>query len=65
MGTNNESPRDPKHQGDRGVVMCFNEADGKFLWQLVVPKLGAGKVSDWEFLGVCSTPTVDGIASTR
>ncbi|MCZ7644100.1 MAG: PQQ-binding-like beta-propeller repeat protein [Planctomycetota bacterium] len=60
VGTNNESPRDPKHQGDRGVVMCFNEADGKFLWQLVVPKLGAGKVSDWEFLGVCSTPTVDG-----
>src|SRR5689334_8124292 len=30
VGTNNESPRDPKHQGDRGVLMCFDEASGKF-----------------------------------
>ncbi|MBI1387804.1 MAG: PQQ-binding-like beta-propeller repeat protein [bacterium] len=60
VGTNNESPRDPRHQGDRGVVMCFDEKTGEFLWQLVVPKLGAGKVSDWEYLGVCSSPTIDG-----
>lgn len=60
VGTNNESPRDPRHKGDRGVVMCFNEADGAFLWQLVVPKLGAGKVSDWEYLGICSSPLIDG-----
>lgn len=60
IGTNNESPRDPRHKGDRGVVMCFEEATGKYLWQLVVPKLGAGKVSDWEFLGICSSPAVDG-----
>lgn len=58
IGTNNESPRDEKHEGDRGVVMCFNEADGKFLWQMVIPKLGAGKVSDWEYLGVCSSPLI-------
>jgi len=25
IGTNNESPRDPKKKGDRGVVYCFNE----------------------------------------
>lgn len=60
VGTNNESPRNPKHQGDRGVVMCFEESTGKFIWQLVVPKLGAGKVSDWEYLGICSSPLVDG-----
>ncbi len=60
VGTNNESPRDPQHTGDRGIVMCFDEATGDFLWQLVVPKLGAGKVSDWEFLGICSSPAVDG-----
>ena len=60
VGTNNESPRDPKHQGDRGVLMCLNEADGSLLWQLVVPKLGAGKVSDWEFLGICSSASVLG-----
>ena len=59
VGTNNESPRDPKHKGDRGVIMCFEEQTGKFLWQLIVPKLGAGKVSDWEYLGICSSPAID------
>lgn len=60
VGTNNESPRNPKHQGDRGVVMVFDEKTGAFKWQVVSPKLGAGKVSDWEFLGMCSSPTIVG-----
>ncbi|MDQ3813794.1 MAG: PQQ-binding-like beta-propeller repeat protein [Armatimonadota bacterium] len=60
VGTNNETPRDPKHEGDRGVLMCFDEKSGQFLWQFIIPKLGAGKVSDWEFLGLCSSPTVEG-----
>ena len=60
LGTNNESPRDSGKKGDRGVVYCFNEETGAYEWQLIVPKLGAGKVSDWEFLGICSSPTVDG-----
>ncbi len=60
IGTNNEVPRDPKHQGDRGVVMAFEADTGKFIWQLVVPKLGAGKVSDWEYLGICSSPHIEG-----
>src|SRR4051812_37261866 len=38
IGTNNGKPRDPKHQGDRGVMMCFSEKTGELLWQLVVPK---------------------------
>src|SRR4029079_4966498 len=28
VGTNNGGPRNPKIQGDKGVVMCFNESDG-------------------------------------
>ena len=60
IGTNNESPRDPKQKGDRGVLMAFNEKDGSFAWQLVIPKLGAGKVSDWEYVGLCSSPVVEG-----
>lgn len=60
VGTNNESPRDPANLGDRGVVYCFDETTGEFLWQLAAPKLGAGKVSDWEFLGICSSPTIVG-----
>ena len=60
VGTNNESPRDPGKKGDRGVVMCLDEKTGDLLWQLVIPKLGAGKVSDWEYIGVCSSPAVYG-----
>jgi len=59
IGTNNESLRDPKHKGDRGIVYCLDEKTGAFKWQLAVPKLGAGKVSDWEFLGICSSPFVE------
>ena len=44
IGTNNENPRDPKHQGDRSILLCFDEKTGEFLWQLVVPKLASGKV---------------------
>ncbi len=58
VGTNNENPRDPKHQGDRSILMCFDEKTGEFLWQLVVPKLASGKVNDWENLGLLSSATV-------
>jgi outer membrane protein assembly factor BamB len=60
VGTNNDSPRDSKYQGDRSILMVFDEKTGEFLWQLVIPKLAAGKVNDWENLGLLSSPTVDG-----
>ena len=60
VGTNNQSERQPKVKGDKGVVMCFREADGKFLWQNVHDKLAAGRVNDWPMQGICSTPCVDG-----
>jgi outer membrane protein assembly factor BamB len=34
VGTNNGNPRDAKVKGVRAVLMAFNEADGKFLWQI-------------------------------
>lgn len=60
IGTNNESPRNPALKGDRSVLMCLDEKTGEMIWQLAIPKLGTGKVSDWEFLGLCSSPAVDG-----
>jgi outer membrane protein assembly factor BamB len=60
VGTNNERPRDPKQTGDRGVLMCFRESDGKFLWQHTNEKLAAGRALDWPFQGVCSSPLVEG-----
>ena len=44
VGTNNDTPRDPKFKGDRSNVYCLDEQTGKLIWQLSVPKLGAGKV---------------------
>lgn len=60
VGTNNDAPRDPRYPGDRSCVMCFDERTGAFLWQLAVPKLGTGMTSDWEYVGICSSPTVVG-----
>ncbi len=59
VGTNNDRPRDAKHQGDRGILLCLDEQTGKLLWQLVVPKLPGGKVVDFEAVGLCSSPTVE------
>jgi outer membrane protein assembly factor BamB len=60
VGTNNEAVRDPKQGGDRGVLMCFRESDGEFLWQHTNEKLAAGRVNDRPFQGVCSSPLVEG-----
>ena len=60
VGTNNGSPRDPRLPGDRGVLMCFDEATGKLLWQLVVPKLTQITNADWYDIGITSPPTVEG-----
>ena len=49
IGTNNEGMRDPKQGGDRGVLMCFRESDGEYMWQLTHEKLAAGRVNDWPF----------------
>jgi outer membrane protein assembly factor BamB len=60
FGTNNAYPRDKAVKGYKAILMCFNEADGKFLWQSVheIPadslfNLGRG-------VGLCSVPTVEG-----
>jgi outer membrane protein assembly factor BamB len=60
VGTNNEALRDPKQAGDRGVLMAFKESDGQFLWQHTSEKLAAGRVNDWPFQGVASSPLIEG-----
>lgn len=70
VGTNNEYPRNPRdtllrkdgkrEPLDKGILMCFEEATGKFLWQHVSDKLPSGQVNDWPREGVCSTPAVEG-----
>ena len=60
LGTNNSKPRDPRHKGDRGILLCLDEKDGSFLWQLVVPKLGPDIYLDWPRGGIVSPVTIEG-----
>ncbi len=72
IGTNNVVPRHPRQYApsgipgdrsspqDKGVLMCFREADGAFLWQAVHDKLPAGLVNDWPEQGIASSPVVEG-----
>jgi outer membrane protein assembly factor BamB len=71
VGTNNGRPRNERDSKkdaktgevepiDRGILMCFDEKTGKFLWQAVHEKLPSGPVHDWPHEGVCSTPAVEG-----
>jgi outer membrane protein assembly factor BamB len=66
IGTNNKEPRDPnyvdanKQPRDLGVMMCFRESDGKFLWQIVHDKLPNPNENDWPEMGICSHPVVEG-----
>ena len=45
---------------DLGVLLCFDEQTGKFLWQYSARKLSAGRVNDWPMQGICANPLVDG-----
>ncbi|NOT00754.1 MAG: PQQ-binding-like beta-propeller repeat protein [Phycisphaerales bacterium] len=60
VGTNNHGDRRPEIKGDKGVIMCFEEKSGKFLWQITHDKLPTGRVNDWPEQGICSTPWVEG-----
>lgn len=60
IGANNAEPRDPRHQGDRGVLLCLNENDGSLCWQLMVPRIAEDHRMDWPEVSMCSPPTVEG-----
>ena len=60
IGTNNGTPRDRRHRGDRGVLLCLDERDGSFCWQLVIPKIRDDPYKDWPGGGIVAPPTVEG-----
>lgn len=64
IGTNDSDMDDPRYKPTGGGnLLCLDEATGKLLWRLVVPKLMEGKRSedfDDMHLGICSTATVEG-----
>ncbi len=62
VGTNNASGYLKRYPNttDLGVLLCFDEKDGKFLWQHNNEKLPSGRVHDWPDQGICSAAAVDG-----
>ena len=62
LGTNNSNGYLKRYPADidLGVLVCFNEADGKFLWQHSSEKLPTGRVHDWPLQGICCSPLVEG-----
>lgn len=60
IGTNNKAPRDDRRGGDRGILLCLDESDGRLHWQLAVPKRIGDVYLDWPGAGLCSPATVEG-----
>jgi outer membrane protein assembly factor BamB len=62
VGTNNGAGYLKRYPAevDLGCLLCFNEADGKFLWQHSSEKLPTGRVHDWPLQGICCAPLVEG-----
>ncbi|MBI3411143.1 MAG: PQQ-binding-like beta-propeller repeat protein [Planctomycetes bacterium] len=61
VGTNNAAPRDPKDKGrNKAVLMAFNEADGKFLWQAVHNTPDEDTFAQAAIHGLLAAPAVEG-----
>jgi outer membrane protein assembly factor BamB len=62
IGTNNASAYLERYPAkvDLGVLLCFDEQNGNFLWQHSNEKPPTGRGHDWEQIGICSTPYVEG-----
>lgn len=62
VGTNNGAGWISRYPADvdLGCLLCFNEADGAFLWQHSSEKLPTGRVHDWPLQGICCAPLIEG-----
>ncbi len=62
VGTNNGNGYIKRYPNtiDLGCLVCFDEKNGKFLWQHSSEKLSTGRVHDWPHQGICCAPMIDG-----
>ena len=62
VGTNNSGGYLARYPSatDLGVLLCFDEQTGDFLWQHSSEKLATGRVHDWPLQGICSAPYMEG-----
>jgi outer membrane protein assembly factor BamB len=59
VGSNNRKPRDASFKKDASVLICFQESDGRFLYQYVSPRL-PDQVHDSTDHSLGCPPLVDG-----
>jgi outer membrane protein assembly factor BamB len=62
VGTNNGGGYLKRYPStvDLGVLLCFDEKTGQFLWQDSSEKMITGRENDWPFQGICCAPYVEG-----
>lgn len=60
IGTNNEAELRKGITGDKGILACFDEQSGRFLWHASHDKLPSGNINDWKLQGIPSAPCVEG-----
>lgn len=62
VGTNNSFGYLKRYPDDvdLGCLLCFDEKDGKLLWQHSSEKLPTGRVNDWPLMGICCSPLIEG-----
>ena len=62
VGTNNGAGYVKRYPAsvDLGCLLCFQESDGRFLWQNSSEKLPTGGAQDWPLQGICCAPLVEG-----
>ena len=62
VGTNNGGAYLKRYPSsvDLGVLLCFDEKTGQFLWQDSSEKMITGRENDWPFQGICCAPYVEG-----
>ncbi len=62
VGTNNGAGYVKRYPSniDLGVLLSFDEQNGKFMWQHSSEKLPTGRVHDWPNQGICCSPLIDG-----
>lgn len=62
VGTNNGNGYIKRYPNtvDLGVLLCFDEKEGKMLWQHSSEKLPTGRVHDWPNQGICCAPMIEG-----
>jgi outer membrane protein assembly factor BamB len=62
VGTNNGAGYLKRYPADvdLGCLLCFDESDGRFLWQASSEKLPSGSAHDWPLQGICCSPLAEG-----